>query len=33
MEIDKSLSTDDLNPLEFYLGQNYPKPGTKKHKH
>ncbi len=29
MEIDKSLSTDDLNPLEFYLGQNYPNPAQK----
>ena len=29
MEIDKSISTDDLNPLQFYLGQNYPNPAQK----
>ena len=26
MEINKSIVNDDLNPLEFYLGQNYPNP-------
>jgi hypothetical protein len=29
MEIKKSLVNDDLNPLEFYLGQNYPNPSEK----
>jgi hypothetical protein len=29
MEIKKSLVNDDLNPLEFYLGQNYPNPAEK----
>jgi hypothetical protein len=26
MEIKESLVNEDLNPLEFYLGQNYPNP-------
>jgi len=29
MELKKSLVNDDLNPLEFYLGQNYPNPAEK----
>lgn len=29
MEIKQSLVNDDLNPLEFYLGQNYPNPAQK----
>lgn len=29
IELKKSLVNDDLNPLEFYLGQNYPNPAVK----